>query len=64
MSHPTPEFRKSSYSTPNGQNCVEVAALEGGAGAVRDSQHPDQGHLEFTASEWRAFLAHVKSDDL
>ncbi|QBI56132.1 DUF397 domain-containing protein [Streptomonospora litoralis] len=64
MSHPTPEFRKSSYSTRNSQNCVEVADLDGGAGAVRDSQHPDHGRLEFTSAEWRAFLAHVKSDQV
>ncbi|MBV2364977.1 DUF397 domain-containing protein [Streptomonospora nanhaiensis] len=62
MSH-TPEFRKSSYSTPNSQNCVEVADLTGAA-AVRDSQNPEQGHLEFVASEWQAFLAEVKAGRL
>ncbi|WP_394298210.1 DUF397 domain-containing protein [Streptomonospora alba] len=36
-------FRKPSDSSGRGQNCVEVAAP--GATAVRDSQHPGDGHL-------------------
>lgn len=32
------KFRKSSYSTANGQDCVEVANT---LGAVRDSKNPD-----------------------
>ncbi|WP_304452940.1 DUF397 domain-containing protein [Nocardiopsis sp. YSL2] len=50
----TLNFRKSSYSGPTTQDCVEVADLPGGA-AVRDSQHPDEGHITFPADEWRAF---------
>ncbi|WP_017537030.1 DUF397 domain-containing protein [Nocardiopsis halophila] len=57
----TSAFRKSSYSDRD--NCVEVADLPGVA-AVRDSQHPDRGHLLFTAAEWRAFLNEVKHDRL
>ncbi|GHD15900.1 hypothetical protein GCM10007147_03810 [Nocardiopsis kunsanensis] len=63
------EFRKSSYSG-RGQDCVEVARFrtsgysaqrqEGvhpyGA-AMRDSKHPDAGHLPFPASEWTGFLS-------
>ncbi|WP_017541305.1 DUF397 domain-containing protein, partial [Nocardiopsis halophila] len=52
---PDPQnWRKSSYSG-NRNNCVEVADLPSGA-AVRDSQHPDAGHLMFAATEWQAFL--------
>lgn len=47
-------FRKSSYTGVN-NNCVEVADLPCGA-AVRDSKHPDRGHLPFPAAEWDAFL--------
>ncbi|WP_028648805.1 DUF397 domain-containing protein [Nocardiopsis sp. CNT312] len=47
-------FRKSSYSGA-GQNCVEVADLPRGA-AIRDSKHPDAGHLPFPQSEWTSFL--------
>lgn len=56
-------FRKSSYSAARTENCVEVADLPGVA-AVRDSQHPDRGHLLFSAAEWRAFLNEVKHDRL
>jgi hypothetical protein len=56
-------FRKSSYSGA-GQNCVEVAQLsasfptssDSGA-AIRDSKHPDAGHLPFPAAEWTGFLS-------
>ena len=46
-------WRKSSESL-NG-DCVEVASLPDGV-AVRDSKNPDGAMLEFTHSEWRAFL--------
>ncbi|MEC3892662.1 DUF397 domain-containing protein [Nocardiopsis alba] len=49
-------FRKSSYSSAKGQNCVEVADTPG-TSAVRDSQNPDSGHLTFSSSEWTALLA-------
>ena len=48
-------FLKSSYSA-QGQDCVEVAELPSGA-AIRDSKHPDAGHLPFPATEWTGFLA-------
>ncbi|AFR06647.1 DUF397 domain-containing protein [Nocardiopsis alba] len=48
-------FRKSSYSSSHGQNCVEVADVPG-ASAVRDSQSPGSGHLTFSSSEWTALL--------
>jgi hypothetical protein len=58
---PTPlHFRKSSYSQPNGGNCVEVADLPTGA-AVRDSQNPGAGHLEVPAVEWSALLLSVRT---
>ncbi len=47
-------FRKSSYSG-TGEDCVEVAELPCGA-AVRDSKHPEAGHLPFPSSEWTGFL--------
>ena len=47
-------WRKSSFS---GQNaCVEVAALDTGDVAVRNSRHPSGPALVFTAAEWSAFL--------
>lgn len=49
-------FRKSSYSSATGQNCVEVADLPTGA-AVRDTQNREAGHLTFSSAEWAALLS-------
>ncbi|GAA4894439.1 DUF397 domain-containing protein [Streptomonospora salina] len=61
----TPElnFRKSSYSGPTTQDCVEVADTVG-ASAMRDSKDPDAGHILFPASEWGAFMEDVKAGRL
>ncbi|WP_028649194.1 DUF397 domain-containing protein [Nocardiopsis sp. CNT312] len=48
-------WHRSSYSADTGGNCVEVADLPCGA-AVRDSKHPEAGHLPFPAAEWASFL--------
>lgn len=56
-------FRKSSYSGPTTQDCVEIAATPGHS-AVRDSTHPDRGHLTFGTAEWNAFLSDVKDNRL
>ncbi|GHD31372.1 DUF397 domain-containing protein [Nocardiopsis kunsanensis] len=48
-------FRKSSYSSAKGQDCVEVAEFFEGA-AVRDTQHRELGHLAFPSPEWAALL--------
>lgn len=48
-------FRKSSYSSAKGQDCVEVADAPG-ASAVRDTQHREAGHLMFPSGEWAALL--------
>ncbi len=48
-------WRKASKSTSNGQ-CVEVAHLDGGRVAVRDSKDPSGPVLVFTPGEWDAFL--------
>lgn len=53
-------WRKSSYSGGQGGNCVEVAGVAGVV-AVRDSEDPAGPALGFAPSQWRAFLAAVKS---
>lgn len=57
---PASAFRKSSYSQPQGQNCVEVADLPG-ASAVRDTQNRQLGHLAFSSTEWAALLRIARS---
>ena len=52
-------FRKSSYSTGEG-NCVEVAATATGGRAVRDSKTPHGPSLYLSPQGWDAFLAAVK----
>lgn len=49
-------WRKSSYSNPDGPQCVEVAEL-GGETAVRDTQNRGRGHLTYPRTEWAALLA-------
>lgn len=56
-------FRKSSYSSAYGQDCVEVAEAPSGA-AVRDSRHPEAGHLVVPAAEWAALLGAVRTGEL
>lgn len=55
VAHLPGSFDKSSYSGRD-QNCVEVGALACGA-AMRDSKHPEAGHLPFPSAEWTGFLS-------
>jgi Domain of unknown function (DUF397) len=54
-------WKKSSRSGA-GNNCVEVADLDGGH-AVRDSKNPTGPTLTFTAAEWVAFTAGVRAGE-
>ncbi|MGR3934501.1 DUF397 domain-containing protein [Streptomyces sp. BRA346] len=54
-------WRKSSYSNPDGGNCVEVADGHPGLVPVRDSKNPDHPALIFGAHAWAAFIADLKS---
>lgn len=56
-------WRTSSYSKGE-SNCVEVADTTKGGAAVRDTQNRRDGHLSFSASEWKAFLDEVRADRL
>ena len=47
-------WRRSSYSTTTGQDCVEVAGA-----SVRDSKNPGPV-LTFPSAEWKVFLTTLK----
>src|SRR5260370_7695399 len=55
------EWRKSTRSSSEGQNCVEIATNLPGIVAVRDSKDPDGPELVFTAAVWAAFVRGVKA---
>jgi hypothetical protein len=44
------EWRKSSFSSPNGAECVEIAYSA--TVRVRDSKNPSGGTLRFPESAW------------
>jgi hypothetical protein len=56
-------WRTSSYSSGQGGNCVEIANLPNGTQAVRDSKNRTGPALTFTAAEWSAFTAGVRSGE-
>ncbi|MDA8369058.1 MAG: DUF397 domain-containing protein [Nocardiopsaceae bacterium] len=56
-------WRRSSYSGAHGENCVECAPLPASM-AIRDSKHPEAGHLTVLGGEWAAFLNAVKRGEL
>ncbi len=61
------QWRKSSFSANSNGNCVEVAPLPDGRVALRDSKHPDAGHVAFTRTEMQAWITSIKAgefDDL
>ncbi|MET0134178.1 MAG: DUF397 domain-containing protein [Kibdelosporangium sp.] len=52
-------WRKSSFSNPNGNECVEVAFEQALVG-VRDSKDQAGGALVFPARQWRSFVRHTR----
>lgn len=58
----TATWRKSTHSGANG-NCMELARLDGGQIAVRNSRFPDGPALVLTLAEVAAFLAGAKDGE-
>ncbi|MFF3003259.1 DUF397 domain-containing protein [Kitasatospora sp. NPDC057940] len=56
-------WRKSSYSGPDGGDCIEVASGLPTRIPVRDSKDPDGPVLAFPASSWGAFVAAVQNGE-
>lgn len=59
-------WRKSSFSgggDKGGGECVEVAPLEDGRIAVRNSNHPKKGAVLFTRAEMEAWIRGVQAGE-
>ncbi|GGQ34759.1 DUF397 domain-containing protein [Streptomyces pseudogriseolus] len=54
----TPEWIKSSYSTSDGPDCVEAAAIPDRI-LVRDSKNPGGPRLALAPTAWAAFLPYA-----
>lgn len=54
---------KSSRSGPTGGNCVEVARLDEGLVAIRNSRYPSGPALVFTPQEWDAFVGGARDGE-
>ncbi|MGW6736846.1 DUF397 domain-containing protein [Streptomyces sp. NPDC055013] len=58
-------WRKSSYSNPDGGECVEVADnLATPLVPVRDSKNPHGPALILPAAAWASFVAAVRRDEI
>ena len=53
-------WRKSSYSTSNGGDCVEVGT-DSHTIAVRDSKNPSSPALAFNPAKWLAFTRRMQA---
>ncbi|MGH3253760.1 MAG: DUF397 domain-containing protein [Trebonia sp.] len=53
----TRDWMKSSYSDPNGGNCVEARQPAAGVVQVRDSTDPDGPVVTVSSRRWRDLLA-------
>lgn len=59
----TGEWKKSRRSGPQGGNCVEVRRTEDCNVQVRDSKHPNDPALTFTADQWNTFIGSAKDGE-
>ncbi|GAA3578824.1 DUF397 domain-containing protein [Streptomyces sp. WAC 01325] len=57
-------WRKSSYSSPNADSCLEILDNHPSGIPVRDSKTPHGPALVFSAADWSAFVAAAKDGSL
>lgn len=57
-------WRKSSYSNPDGGQCVEVSDDFPAVVPVRDSKNPRGPVLAFAADGWSSFVSAMKDGEL
>ncbi|BDM73041.1 hypothetical protein HEK616_65280 [Streptomyces nigrescens] len=60
----TVTWRKSSYSNPDGGQCIEISPDLPSLVPVRDSKAPHGPALVFPAAAWSAFVTSVKGGRL
>ncbi|MGW0749503.1 DUF397 domain-containing protein [Streptomyces sp. NPDC002587] len=58
MTASSPNWFKSSYSTNDGPDCVEVALMPE-AILIRDSKDVDGGHLAVAPAAWTGFVRYA-----
>lgn len=59
----TPATWRKSTRSQAATNCIEVADLNDGGRAVRDSKNPTGPALMFTATGWAAFTVGVRAGE-
>ena len=57
----TPDWAKSSYSDPNGGDCVEARQPGASSVQVRDSKDPAGPVLSFSSDCWNAFTTAIQA---
>ncbi|MCC3768385.1 DUF397 domain-containing protein [Streptomyces sp. UNOC14_S4] len=60
----TATWQKSSYSSPNGGECIEIADNIPGAIPLRDSKTPHGPALRLPPAAWTAFIGELKHKEL
>ncbi|MCT9105900.1 MULTISPECIES: DUF397 domain-containing protein [Streptomyces] len=54
------EWFKSSYSSNDGPDCVEIAIAPAATVHVRDSKDTQRAQLAFTGASWTEFVSSVR----
>ncbi|ROO90768.1 uncharacterized protein DUF397 [Actinocorallia herbida] len=56
-----PNWRKSSYSSAQGADCVELADMRGRVG-IRDSKNPDSTPLDVTRRQFGRLASRIRAN--